>query len=241
MRSARPTRSSASDGARRGARRSGRRRSSSGSSTLRQAGMRGQQVELLEHEADLLVAHLGQLGLGHVADVHAGQLVAAARRDVQAAQDVHQGRLARAGRTHDRDVVARLRRRGTPRAARAPRRRRCRRSCATSRIDRIGGRRRRRRHLHVGARCVGHRCRRRRAAALAARPPPGTRRHRTRPAAEAAEVAAGPERRRCGWCRRSAAGAAASCVVTATWSPDARPLSDLGARAVRRADRHRGR
>ena len=69
---------------------------------------RGQQVELLEDEPDLLVADLGQLGLGHLRDVRAVQLVVPARRVVQATQDVHQRRLPRPRRPHDRHVVTRL-------------------------------------------------------------------------------------------------------------------------------------
>ena len=69
---------------------------------------RGQQVELLEDEPDLLVADLGQLGLAHLRDVGAVQLVVPAGRVVQAAEDVHQRRLARPRRPHDRDVVTRL-------------------------------------------------------------------------------------------------------------------------------------
>ena len=42
----------------------------------------GEQVELLEHEADASVADLGQGGLAHVADVFAGQVVATRRSGV---------------------------------------------------------------------------------------------------------------------------------------------------------------
>ncbi len=66
----------------------------------------GEEVELLEDEADAAVAHLGQRGLAHVAHVLAGQVVAARGRDVEAAQDVHQRRLARARWSDDGDVLA---------------------------------------------------------------------------------------------------------------------------------------
>ena len=68
--------------------------------------MEAQQVELLEDEADAPVAHLGQRGLAHVADVLAGQVVATRRRDVETAEDVHEGRLARTRGPHDGDVLA---------------------------------------------------------------------------------------------------------------------------------------
>ena len=67
---------------------------------------RGQQVELLEDEPDLLVAHHGKLGLGHVRDVGAGETVGARGRGVEAADDVHQRRLARARRAGDGDELA---------------------------------------------------------------------------------------------------------------------------------------
>ena len=66
----------------------------------------GEQVELLEDEADAAVAHLGQGGLAHVAHVLAGQVVAARRRNVETAEDVHQRRLARARGPDDGDVLA---------------------------------------------------------------------------------------------------------------------------------------
>ena len=59
-----------------------------------QQGQLGQQVKRLENKADLLIANPGQLIGGHVADFGAVQDVAAAVLVVQAAQDVHQGRLA---------------------------------------------------------------------------------------------------------------------------------------------------
>ena len=73
---------------------------------MRQADERGQQVELLEDEPDPPVADVGQLLLGHGAHVLAGQPEGARRRDVEAAEDVHEGRLARARRAHDGHVLA---------------------------------------------------------------------------------------------------------------------------------------
>ena len=80
----------------------------SGSSTLRQRGQVGEQVELLEHEADVPVADLGELVLVEVGDVVAGQQEPAGGGDVEAAEDVHQRRLARARRSDDGDELAAL-------------------------------------------------------------------------------------------------------------------------------------
>jgi hypothetical protein len=55
---------------------------------------RRQQVELLEHEADAPVAHLRELHLRHAAHVGAGEVIAARGWHVEAAEDVHQCRLA---------------------------------------------------------------------------------------------------------------------------------------------------
>ncbi len=64
------------------------------------------EVEALEDEADLAVAQVGEIVLVHLADVHAVDLIAAARWYVQAAEDVHQRALAAAGAAHDRHQVA---------------------------------------------------------------------------------------------------------------------------------------
>src|SRR5262249_56660533 len=64
------------------------------------------QVERLEYESDLAVAHVGEALPRQRADVFAVQLVAARGRRVEAAQDVHQGALARSRRARDRDVLA---------------------------------------------------------------------------------------------------------------------------------------
>ena len=65
--------------------------------------MRGQQVEVLEHEADLAVPELGALVAVDAGDVLALQEVVAGRRPVEQAEDVHERRLARARGAHDRD------------------------------------------------------------------------------------------------------------------------------------------
>ena len=77
----------------------------SGSSTLCSAVARGKQVERLEDEADFLVAHAGERVVGHLRDFLAVQPVLAGVRRVEAADDVHERRLARARRSHDGDVL----------------------------------------------------------------------------------------------------------------------------------------
>src|SRR5690606_28165486 len=67
-----------------------------------------QQVEALEHEAELPVADVGELVLAQPVDALAVQHVGAGGRPVQAADDVHHRGLAGAGRAHDRDHLARL-------------------------------------------------------------------------------------------------------------------------------------
>ena len=66
----------------------------------------GQEVELLEDEADAPVAHLGQLGLAHAGHVLTGQGVGAGRWRIEAAEDVHQGGLARSRWPDDGHVLA---------------------------------------------------------------------------------------------------------------------------------------
>ncbi len=61
-----------------------------------------QQVEGLEDEADLVAAQLGELALLEVGDLGAVEDDAALGRLVEAGEDVHEGRLARARRAHDR-------------------------------------------------------------------------------------------------------------------------------------------
>src|SRR5674476_846583 len=50
---------------------------------------RSQQVELLEHKADLAVSNNGECVLAHSADVLASQVVATRGRHIQAAHNVH--------------------------------------------------------------------------------------------------------------------------------------------------------
>ena len=65
-----------------------------------------EQLERLEDEADGAVAQLGQLGVGEGRDVAAADPQQPVGRPVQAAEQVHQRRLAGAGRADDRDVLA---------------------------------------------------------------------------------------------------------------------------------------
>ena len=67
-----------------------------------------QQVEALEDEPDLPVADAGPLVAAHRGDLDAVEPVAAAGRPVQAAQGVHQCRLAGPGRADQRDILAPL-------------------------------------------------------------------------------------------------------------------------------------
>jgi hypothetical protein len=64
-----------------------------------------QQVEALEDEADLRVADLGPLVAVETRDVDAVQPVGARGRPVEAAQDVHERRLAGARGAHDGDQL----------------------------------------------------------------------------------------------------------------------------------------
>ena len=65
-----------------------------------------QQVEVLEHEADPPVADVGELVAVEARHRLAAQAVVAAGRRVEAADQVHQRRLARAGGTDHRDELA---------------------------------------------------------------------------------------------------------------------------------------
>ena len=88
----------------------------------------GEQVEGLEHEADLLVADPGELEARQRRDVVALEQVAPVARRVQAAEDVHQRRLARARRADHRDHLSLLDAQVDARAAPGPRARPRRRS-----------------------------------------------------------------------------------------------------------------
>ena len=74
---------------------------------LHRGGAR-EQIEALENETDLAVADVGQLVAIESGDVGAVEQVTAARRAVEAAEHVHQGRFARAARAHDGDELAAL-------------------------------------------------------------------------------------------------------------------------------------
>src|SRR5690606_39558002 len=68
----------------------------------------GQQMILLEDEAEGVATQEGAPVGIEAGDVLAGEPVAAAARAIEAAEHVHQGRLARARRAHDRDELAAL-------------------------------------------------------------------------------------------------------------------------------------
>jgi hypothetical protein len=70
-----------------------------------QGGGAGEQVEGLEDEADLLVADAGELIVVELGDVVTVEPVAALRRRVEAAEEVHQRGFAGAGGSHDGDVL----------------------------------------------------------------------------------------------------------------------------------------
>ncbi len=71
-------------------------------------GQHRQQVEELEDEADVLAAELRELVVAERRDLGAGDRHGAGRRLVEPREDVHERRLARAGRAHDRDELAAL-------------------------------------------------------------------------------------------------------------------------------------
>jgi hypothetical protein len=56
----------------------------------------------------VLVADRGERVVAQLADHIARELIGAAVRRVEATEDVHERRLARAGRTHDRDELRRV-------------------------------------------------------------------------------------------------------------------------------------
>ncbi len=77
-----------------------------------------QQVVGLEDEADAPAAQRGQAVVVETAHIGAGQVVGAGRRPVEAAEDVHERRLARPGGTDDGHELA-LGAPGCPRPASA--------------------------------------------------------------------------------------------------------------------------
>ncbi len=64
------------------------------------------QVEALEDEADVGLAHVGELALREAGDLLSVEQVRTARRAVEHADHVEQGRFAAARRAHDRDELA---------------------------------------------------------------------------------------------------------------------------------------
>ncbi len=69
-------------------------------------GELAEQMIALENEAEMLAPQFRQLIDGQHAGIAAGDTVMPRRRPVEAAEDVHQRRLARAGRADDRDHLA---------------------------------------------------------------------------------------------------------------------------------------
>lgn len=74
----------------------------------------GEQVELLEDESDEEVANVGEVVFVEGADVVAGEAELAAGGDVEAAEDVHEGRLAGTGGPGDGDELVLLDPEGHP-------------------------------------------------------------------------------------------------------------------------------
>ena len=68
----------------------------------------GQQVEALKDETKPFTSQLRELGLAELRHVDTLEGVATAGRPIEAAEDRHQGGLARSGRPHDGDKLAAL-------------------------------------------------------------------------------------------------------------------------------------
>src|SRR4051812_34863777 len=62
----------------------------------------GKKIKSLENKPDFLVANLSELIAIQFRNVHTVQEETSARRSIEAAHDIHQGRLARTTGTHDR-------------------------------------------------------------------------------------------------------------------------------------------
>ncbi len=73
-----------------------------------------QQVEELEDEPEPVAAQLGEVGVVEGAEVGAGQHHRARGRAIEAGEDVHERRLARARRAHDRREAAAVERDADP-------------------------------------------------------------------------------------------------------------------------------
>ena len=71
-----------------------------------EGGRAGEEVETLEDEAEFLVTQVGALVAVEAGDIDAIEQVAAGSGAVEAAQRVHEGGLAGAGRAHDGDEFA---------------------------------------------------------------------------------------------------------------------------------------
>src|SRR5205823_5679611 len=65
----------------------------------------GEQVEVLEDEAEEVIARFGELAFVHARDFATGEEIAAAGRAIEAADHVHQRRFAGARRAHDGDEL----------------------------------------------------------------------------------------------------------------------------------------
>ena len=66
----------------------------------------GQQIETLKHKTDLAIANVGELIAIEARNVRVIQEILAGTRPVQATEDVHQRRFARAAGAHERDEFA---------------------------------------------------------------------------------------------------------------------------------------
>ncbi len=97
-----------------GARRSRSSRRASEARRSRARSCAGQEVEALEHEADLLVADQCQSPLVEPGDVDAVEQVPTELGPVEAAEDVHERRLAAPARAHDGHELAALDRDADP-------------------------------------------------------------------------------------------------------------------------------
>ena len=97
----------------------GRRpRRSSGSTTFSSALVRASSLKLWNTKPIRRLRIWASAGSSFARDVDAFEEIGAARRAVEAAEDVHQRGLARARRAHDREELAALDRQVTPRSAR---------------------------------------------------------------------------------------------------------------------------
>jgi len=73
-------------------------------------GLAGQELEVLEHEPQLVEPDIGHLVGGALGDILPVDQELAAGRLIEAPDDVHQRRFAGSGRSHDGDVLALLHR-----------------------------------------------------------------------------------------------------------------------------------